>query len=110
MAIVPSRLGQASLGNTPTLVYQVPPGKLSATIRSISASNVSGGSAALSVWMVPSGQLPDDSTSTAKNLVIPVGGVAQDDAVHVLMLGGAVYGMCGIAGDITLTVDGAENS
>ena len=35
MAIVPSRLGQAVLGTLPTLVYTVPTGKLSATIRSI---------------------------------------------------------------------------
>jgi hypothetical protein len=110
VAIVPSRLGQALLDSTPTLVYEVPATKLSATIRSISAGNNIAGTVLLSVWLVPLGSSPDDSTSIAKNLVIPAGGVAQDDAVHVLMKGGRVYGQAGVLGDITLTVDGAENS
>lgn len=110
MAVTPSRLGQALLDVTPTLVYEVPASKLSATIRSISASNLSPGTASLRVWLVPIGQSPDDSTSIAHDLLIPVHGVAQDDAVHVLMRGGRVYGQTGALGDITLTVDGAENS
>jgi hypothetical protein len=59
--------------------------------------------------LVPAGDSPTDDNVLAKSLLVQVNGVAQDDAVHVLMVGGQVYGQTDAPGMMTLTVDGAEN-
>lgn len=111
MSVTATRLGQALLGITPTLVYTVPATAMSATIRSLSVANVDvAADRALSVWLVPAGGTPDDTNVIAKGLVIPFGGAAQDDAVHVLMTGGQVWGQSDAVDGLTLTVDGAENT
>lgn len=110
MPIVPSRLGQGLLKTTPTLIYTVPNSKLSATIRSIVMTNVTGAPHLVSLWLVPSGGVPGDSTAVIKDLAIfQFGGVVDDD-VHVLMKGGQVYGATDTDDVFNMTVDGAENS
>lgn len=109
-SVLPKKLGHGTLGVTPTLIYTVPADKPSATIRSINAANVDPVSTrGLTVWLVPEGDVPTDDNALCKNLLVQVNGVAQDDAVHVLMTGGSVYGQTGAPGMMTLTVDGAEN-
>ena len=110
MTVTPSRMGQALLKTTPTTVYTVPAGVVSATIRSITAPNNTAAQRALTVWLVPPGGSATDATAIANQLAVPARGLAQDDAVHVLPSGGKVVGKSDADDAFTLTVDGAENT
>lgn len=111
MTVTPTPLGKARLAGTPTVVYTVPAGALSATIRSITAANVAGTTQALTIWLVNPGQSAGDAgTTLVPGLDVPATGVLQDDGVHVLKTGGKVVGQAETANAFDVVVDGAENS
>jgi hypothetical protein len=104
-------LGKARLASSQTVIYTVPAGALSATIRSITAANISGSTQALTLWLVNPGQSAGGAgTTLVPGLDVPAGSVLQDDGVHVLRTGGKVVGQAGSAGAFDVVVDGAENS
>ena len=96
--VEPRRLGQATVGPTPVLIYTVPATSpdsglpvVSATIRSISAANLKASAGRVRVWLVPPAGTDDDSTVLFPDLIVPENGVGWDDGVHVLKTAGEVW-------------------
>ena len=113
--VEPRRLGQERVGPTPVLIYTVPaisPDSglpvVSATIRSITASNLKPVAGRVRLWLVPPGDSNDDTTVVFPDLIVPENGIGWDDSVHVLPTGGEVWGSGDTTDAFTITVDGAE--
>lgn len=111
MTVTPTPLGKARLSNAPTVVYTVPGGAISATIRSITASNLLGTTQTLSIWLVNPGQnAGDEGTTIVSGIGVPASGALQDDGVHVLLTGGRVIAQAGVDDGFDVVVDGAVNT
>lgn len=110
MTITPKPLGQGLVKALATVIYTVPPGILSATIRSMTAPNNALVMSHLTVWKVPPSTSPAAGHRLTHELEVPYRGLAWDDAIHVLETGWSIQAMCDADDDFTLTIDGSERT
>jgi hypothetical protein len=106
---VPKHLGNGLVGSTPTPIYTVPLGVVSATIRSITGANNTSTPQSIKVWLVPASEALGDANLLIPNMLVLGNGTVTDDSVHVLETGGAVVAQGSVANAFSVVVDGAEN-
>jgi len=106
----PRALGQAVVGSTPTPVYVASLDLQSVTIRNIQVCNNADTSASSYVWKLPDAAVDtvDDAYLLVPGLVLPAHGLLQDDGVHTLGPGGAIWAAAGPGTVLTVEVSGAE--
>ena len=104
----------AIVGTAPVLVFEVPAVSpqsgltiKSATVRDIKGANLTGSARRISLWILGPGSGVNDAMVVFPGLITPENGVAWDDGVNTVAVGGQIWGSGDSGSAFNITVSGA---
>lgn len=107
---VPQQIaGPIGLGMSPAVILSLGPNAV-ATISGAVASNISGGAADVSVWIVPPGGAAQPEYLVATGTVPANGTLALPLAGLVVPAGGSIHASASLGGVVVLTISGTRRA